>query len=411
MKKVFSSLLSVVLSCSMMFTFVSSVSASEIEAASVNPKITGQVSTVASGRALIEFKINSDATYSAEYDDLFGIYSGDEASGFSTIDVQFTLSDDVDSLFSSIMGTSVTGSNPVTVNDKNVIYSFSVGSPSSYAQNGDTLFRLVGVLKDSNMTLETLKTYNLVKEFTRLNVYTKIWPVTEGKLAAAPTYETMYRSDGNGDYDTITAEYIYTAPAPEPAVNSVTINEGDTATVNGGETKQLTATVDAVNGADDTVTWSIDPATPATISPDGLFTAPEATEVDQVFTVKATSTFDGSKSDSIEITVPKKEVPQPQQPTTDITGAAVEKGVYFDVKMNGNGEAITDANVVVAGPTADGEGKEVTFKVIGYGDIEGELSFIIGILTDIAGDYRGTSNVTTSVDAATDSASVTFSAQ
>lgn len=229
------------------------------------------------------------------------------------------------------------------------------------------------------------------------------------------TFTLNENSGGTGGYVGVNDTKVITiesdTPTPQPAVNSVTINEGDTATVNGGETKQLTVTVDAVNGADDTVAWSIDPETPATISPDGLFTAPEATEVDQVFTVKATSTFDGSKSDSIEITVPKKEVPQPQQPTTDITGAAVEKGVYFDVTMNGNGEAITDANVVVAGPTEDGGDKEVTFKVINYGDVQGELSFIIGILTDIAGEYTGTSNVTTGVGAATDSASVTFSAQ
>ena len=201
-------------------------------------------------------------------------------------------------------------------------------------------------------------------------------------------------------------------PAPQPAVNSVTIDQGETATVNGGETLQLSVTVDAVNGADATVTWSIDPATPATISPDGLFTAPEATEEDQVFTVKATSNFNAEVSDSIEITVPKKEdEPQPQQPTTDITANNGTGGVYFDVTMNGNGESITDANVVVAGPTADGEGKEVTFNIINYGDVQGELSFILGILTEIAGEYTGTSNVTTGVGTATDSASVTFPAQ
>lgn len=237
----------------------------------------------------------------------------------------------------------------------------------------------------------------------------KINTYTSGTPSNAEVYNSIF-GQVNLVGDTFT--FGESEPEPQPAVNSVTIDQGDDPiTVEGGQTLQLIATVDAVNGADDTVTWSIDPETPATISPDGLFTAPEATEVDQVFTVKATSTFDGSKSDSIEITVPKKEVPQPQQPTTDITGAAVEKGVYFDVTMNGNGEAITDANVVVAGPTADGEGKEVTFKVIGYGDIEGELSFIIGILTDIAGEYTGTSNVTTGVGTATDSATVAFPAQ
>lgn len=221
-------------------------------------------------------------------------------------------------------------------------------------------------------------------------------------------------STDSGDVNveqTVSVQVGEDTPAPEPAVNSVTINEGDTATVNGGETKQLSVTVDAVNGADATVTWSIDPASPATISQEGLFTAPEATEEDQVFIVKATSNFNAEISDSIEITVPKKEAPQPQQPTTDITANNGTGGVYFDVTMNGNGESITGANVVVAGPTADGEGKEVTFNIINYGDVQGELSFILGILTEIAGEYTGTSNVTTGVGTATDSASVTFPAQ
>lgn len=205
-----------------------------------------------------------------------------------------------------------------------------------------------------------------------------------------------------------------TIPAyePEPAITVKAVNVTPaTATVAGEAQETFTAEVigsDDNPYSDQNVTWS---ATAGTITEEGVFTAPAATDEDQTITIKATSVADDSVSGTATVTVPKKDEPQPQQPTTDITGAAVEKGVYFDVTMNGNGESITDANVVVAGPTEDGEGKEVTFKVINYGDIQGELSFIIGILTDIAGDYKGTSNVTTGVGTATDSATVAFPAQ
>ena len=191
-------------------------------------------------------------------------------------------------------------------------------------------------------------------------------------------------------------------PGEEITVKSVNVTPA-TATVAGEAQETFTAEVigsDDNPYSDQSVTWS---ASAGTITEEGVFTAPAATDEDQTITIKATSDADDSVSGTATVTVPKKEAPQPQQPTTDITGAAVEKGVYFDVTMN--------ANVVVAGPTADGEGKEVTFKVINYGDIEGELSFIIGILTDIAGDYTGTSNVTTGVGTATDSATVAFPAQ
>ena len=199
-------------------------------------------------------------------------------------------------------------------------------------------------------------------------------------------------------------------PGEEITVKSVNVKPATT-TVAGEAQETFTAEVigsDDNPYSDQNVTWS---ATAGTITDEGVFTAPAATDKDQTITITATSDADDSVSGTATVTVPKKEdEPQPQQPTTAITANNGIGGVYFDVAMNGNGESITDANVVVAGPTADGEGKEVTFNIINYGDVQGELSFIIGILTDIAGDYTGTSNVTTGVGAATDSATVAFPA-
>ena len=259
------------------------------------------------------------------------------------------------------------------------------------------------------MTLEDVQKYNLVKSFDNLIASSQIYEVSGVSLGQLIN-NTTYRSDGNGNFDTITAEYIYTEPTP-PAITVKSVNVTPaTATVAGEAQETFTAEVigsDDNPYSDQNVTWS---ATAGTITEEGVFTAPAATDEDQTITITATSDADDSVSGTATVTVPKKEAPQPQQPTTDITANNGTGGVYFDVTMNGNGESITDANVVVAGPTADGEGKEVTFKVINYGDIQGELSFIIGILTDIAGDYTGTSNVTTGVGAATDSAAVAFPA-
>lgn len=375
-------------------------------AADSKPEIVGDIVEVdEDGYAIMQFKLVNN-------EDLFYELSRGKvtSNGINTIQVKLELDDTVFDTTETYMTPGHTGVSTSGDTTASLTYVFAPTSVDSYMIDvPEYLFQVDALLKEG-YTAETIPSSAVTFGETIVE-YTSYDGVATSE--GATTY-TIYNvnSISAADYPlTVKFNGAEDEPTPEPAVNSVTINEGDTATVNGGETLQLTATVDAVNGADATVTWSIDPETPATISEEGLFTAPEATEEDQVFTVTATSTFDGSKSDSIEITVPKKEAPQPQQPTTDITGAAVEKGVYFDVTMNGNGEAITDANVVVAGPTEDGGDKEVTFKVINYGDVQGELSFIIGILTDIAGEYTGTSNVTTGVGAATDSASVTFSAQ
>ena len=218
---------------------------------------------------------------------------------------------------------------------------------------------------------------------------------------------TIYYGKYSGEEDTMDVVGTY-EPAPAITVKSVNVKPATT-TVAGEAQETFTAEVigsDDNPYSDQNVTWS---ATAGTITDEGVFTAPAATDKDQTITITATSDADDSVSGTATVTVPAA-APVEQDPTTDITANNGTGGVYFDVTMNGNGESITDANVVVAGPTADGEGKEVTFKVINYGDIQGELSFIIGILTDIAGDYTGTSNVTTGVGTATDSATVAFPA-
>lgn len=376
-------------------------------AADSKPEIVGDIVEIdGDGYAIMQFKLVNN-------EELFYELSRGKvtSNGINAIQVSVTLDDSVFDTTETYMTPGHTGVSTSGDNTDTLTYVFGPSSVDSYMIEVPEYLFQVDALVKGDYTAETIPSSAVTFGATKVE-YTSYDGVATSD--GATTY-TIYAANTEATHDytmNVAFNGAEDEPTPEPAVNSVTIDQGDDPiTVEGGQTLQLTATVDAVNGADATVTWSIDPETPATISPDGLFTAPEATEVDQVFIVKATSNFNAEVSDSIEITVPKKDEPQPQQPTTDITANNGTGGVYFDVTMNGNGEAITDANVVVAGPTEDGEGKEVTFNIINYGDVEGELSFILGLLTDIAGEYAGTSNVTTGVGMATDSASVTFPAQ
>ena len=87
-------------------------------------------------------------------------------------------------------------------------------------------------------------------------------------------------------------------------VTSVTVTP-DTASIAGNATQQFASAVVGTNSPPTTVTWGYSPTTAgASISGTGLFTAPPATTSVQTFTIKAVSTFDGTKSDSATVTVP-----------------------------------------------------------------------------------------------------------
>ncbi|MDL2236668.1 InlB B-repeat-containing protein [Christensenellaceae bacterium OttesenSCG-928-K19] len=91
-----------------------------------------------------------------------------------------------------------------------------------------------------------------------------------------------------------------TVTVPQPAANGVTVSPG-TATVEKTKTQAFTATVDAVNGADDSVSWSVD-GTDSSISANGVLTV-GAGETAKTLTVTATSSFDKSKTGTAIVTV------------------------------------------------------------------------------------------------------------
>ncbi|MDR0381796.1 MAG: S-layer homology domain-containing protein, partial [Oscillospiraceae bacterium] len=89
----------------------------------------------------------------------------------------------------------------------------------------------------------------------------------------------------------------------QPAVTGVTVAPGS-ASVTRGTTRQFTATVTAVNGAAETVTWQVSGSANAgtTIDATGLLTV-AAGETAGTLQVTATSTFDGTKQATAAVTV------------------------------------------------------------------------------------------------------------
>lgn len=86
-----------------------------------------------------------------------------------------------------------------------------------------------------------------------------------------------------------------------PAVSTVAVTPAN-ATVNKGQSLQLSATVTSTGFADKKVTWSLAGASASTISPDGLLEV-ASTETGASLTVTATSVYDTNKKGTATITV------------------------------------------------------------------------------------------------------------
>jgi hypothetical protein len=86
---------------------------------------------------------------------------------------------------------------------------------------------------------------------------------------------------------------------PKAVVLGVTIAPNAPATIKTGETLNLSATVNAQNGASTAVTWSTSSAAVATVSGTGVVTGVASGQA----TITATSTFDATKSASVAVKV------------------------------------------------------------------------------------------------------------
>ncbi|WFR62983.1 S-layer homology domain-containing protein [Paenibacillus amylolyticus] len=134
---------------------------------------------------------------------------------------------------------------------------------------------------------------------------------SSNKVTVSSTGKVSVASDAvPGDYViTATSAYDLTKVATAtikvtyaPAVNSVTVNPM-TDSLMQGESRQLTATVDTVGGADVTVTWSSSDATNKVKVSDAGYVTVEADAEPGEYTIYATSTADISKKGSMVLTV------------------------------------------------------------------------------------------------------------
>jgi hypothetical protein len=117
-----------------------------------------------------------------------------------------------------------------------------------------------------------------------------------------------------------------------PQVSSVVVTPANPVLA-GGESVQFSAVVSGLYSPPQTVLWT---ALLGTVSVNGLYTAPPATNIQQLDTVVATSTFDGTKSDSSTVTVKVVSVVAPNLRTGNIVR-----------KYEGN--VVNDFGAVVAG--------------------------------------------------------------
>ncbi|OCA97438.1 Ig-like domain-containing protein [Clostridium beijerinckii] len=111
-----------------------------------------------------------------------------------------------------------------------------------------------------------------------------------------------YTITASSTFDTSKTGTATITVTPAGAINSVSVSP-ETASVVQGQTKQLESTVNAVDGAAETVTWSSSDASgKVTVDETGLVTvASDAAPGD--YTITATSTFDTSKTGTATITV------------------------------------------------------------------------------------------------------------
>ena len=191
-----------------------------------------------------------------------------------------------------------------------------------------------------------------------------------------------------------------------PAVSSVQIADGERS-VAVGSTLALSVTVESIGGASEEVTWSSDPESVATVSVAGVVTGVGVGEAH----VSAASTFDGSKADSVMITVVAAS-PAPGVP--DVISAAT-----------GDEQTAVVATPVAVPPSvrvADSEsipleGVSVTFDVTvgggGFVPITPVITDADGLATVVnwtLGSVAGENGLRATVTGSEPSMSVTFTA-
>lgn len=207
-------------------------------------------------------------------------------------------------------------------------------------------------------------------------------------LANATTYTATVRAgvessqgvklgaDASWDFTTVAAA--------QPAVRSVTIENGD-ATVLVGETVDLAAEVVAVNGADESVTWASDDEAVATVDADGVVTGVAAGTAN----VTATSVFDATVSDSIVVTV----APLPAVLGIAIDQAAPAVAIGGTTTLTVTVDAVGGANEAVTWESDD----DATLTVDADGEVTGVVAGTATVTVTSVADPSITDSVVVTV--------------
>ncbi len=182
------------------------------------------------------------------------------------------------------------------------------------------------------------------------------WTSNDSKVTVSNTGEVTVAEDAVPGQYTITATSTVnrskygtatiTVTAVPPGVNSVTVTPDSVSIVRGG-VKQLEVKVNAVGGADKTVTWSTSDGDVA-VDNTGKVTVAAGTDLGN-YTIKATSVFDSSKVGIATITV--VETPAINSVTVNPSAENVAQG--NSVQLEATVDAVGDADETVTWTSSD----------------------------------------------------------
>lgn len=170
-----------------------------------------------------------------------------------------------------------------------------------------------------------------------------------------------------------------------PKVTSVTIAGGNL-TLEVGQTQKLSATVKVTGGAATTVSWKSSNAAVASVANDGTVTAKAVGTAK----ITATSTADGSKSDSVDVTV---QAPPPTTPTVNSFGASPDT---LDEGLGGTATLSWDVSGATSYALSDGT-NDITIPQTATGsvDVSPDATTTYTLTaTNGAGDTTATATVT-----------------
>ncbi|WP_454190377.1 Ig-like domain-containing protein [Paenibacillus sp. Marseille-Q7038] len=197
------------------------------------------------------------------------------------------------------------------------------------AGNDDTSY-------DNNSNLSQISSIHLKTGVTYYMVMTGFWNGAEGNVSFEVT--------GPGSINDLGA----------PAVTSVTVTP-DTAEVLQGGSKQLTANVEVVDEAAQTVNWSSSDATKVAVDKTGKVTVASNAELGD-YKITATSTVDPNKSSTSTIKVTQAPV-EPAVTSVEVSPSSANVVQGGSQQLSANVEVVGEAEQTVTWSSNDATGK------------------------------------------------------